>query len=109
MSIPAAPPTYTPTRLRSAWPGRLLIAAVGLLLVLWALPFALAHSPMVGWLEEQLTARLGWSVRIGGMSLGWFSAVTAYDIEIDDGAGRPVLRGEHHQRAHAAGPLAESR
>src|SRR5437588_1525659 len=89
-----APPAYTPTRPRSAWPGRLLMMGIALVLIVWALPIMLAYTPLVGWLEEQLAARTGCTVRIGGLSLGWFSAVVAHEVEIDDAAGRPLLRAQ---------------
>lgn len=65
-----------------------------LLLLLWAFPIAVAHSPLVRWIEQQLTVRTGYTVRIGTLSLGWFSAVTAGAVEIDDGAGHPLLRAQ---------------
>jgi hypothetical protein len=70
-----------------------LLTLGGLVLVaVWALPIGLAHSPFVNWVAEQLTLHSGCTVRIGGLSLGWFSAVAAYDIDIDDTSGRPLLR-----------------
>ncbi len=75
----------------AVWPRRVLFAGLVLLAVIWALPMVVAHSPLVGWLEQQASARTGCTVHIGGVSLGWFSAVTAYDTELRDGAGQPLL------------------
>jgi hypothetical protein len=57
----------------------------------WALPILLAHSPLVRWLEEQASNRVGTTVRIGALSLGWFSPVIASDVEVLEPDGRPLL------------------
>ena len=77
---------------RSAWPRRLLLAGLALFTIVWALPIVLAYTPFVGWVEQQLAARTGCTVRIGGLSLGWFSAVKASDVELLNAAGQPLLR-----------------
>jgi hypothetical protein len=87
-SISPSPPAPAPRR---AWRRNLLIAGIGSLLGLWALPMALAHSPFVGWLERQLGSGSGCTVRLGSLSLGWFSAVGAYEVDIRDRADRPLL------------------
>jgi hypothetical protein len=55
------------------------------------MPMLIARSPVVGWIEGQLSARTGCSVRVGSLSLGWFSPITAYDTEVRDARGQPLL------------------
>jgi hypothetical protein len=80
-----------PPVLRTPWLRRILLAGVAFLIFVWALPIALAHSPFVAWVEREVSARTGCTVRIGGLSLRWFASVTAQDVELRDSADQPVF------------------
>jgi hypothetical protein len=66
--------------------------SVGLVLaLLWSLPIVLSHSPFVRWVEEQLQASTGCRLRIGGLSLGWFRPVVAYNVQLCNASDQPLL------------------
>src|SRR5262249_28977801 len=62
-----------------------------LLLLLWFIPALVARSPLRNWMVRQVLASVEGRVRVGAASLGWFSPVVLYGVEISDGAGRPVV------------------
>src|SRR5690348_13440040 len=81
----AAHPVHRP------WRRRIVLLLAALLLALWALPPVVARSPALDLLARRLGARLQGSVRIGGASLGWFSAVVLRDLELYDASGRRLV------------------
>jgi hypothetical protein len=84
----SAPARVTP---RSAWPRRLFFVGFAVLALVWAIPIILSHSPFVGWVEDQLRASTGCRLRIGGLSLGWFRPVAAYNVQLCNAADQPLL------------------
>ena len=73
--------------------GRWWIAGsiVGVLLVLWALPMIVAHSPLRNRILRSMADGLQGEIDSGGASFGWFSPVELYDVEISDEDGDRVL------------------
>lgn len=73
---------------RRYWP-----AAVALVLVLgfWLLPWVVAHSPLMTAIIRRSTADLEGTVRAKSASLGWFSPVVLYGVEVHDRGGDLVL------------------
>ncbi len=87
MSTPVDPRPHAGPRRR-----RLLVGAAALFLVVWALPLGLGTAPCVTWLEGRLSAGAGGAVHIGRLSAGWFSPVTAEDLDLRDAAGHLLVR-----------------
>lgn len=73
------------------WPAA---AVVGPLLVLWLIPWLIAHSPIVTWMINRSTSDLNGSVAARSASLGWFSPVVLYGVEIRDEQNQPVAEIE---------------
>ena len=96
MSTTVINPPVAPRR----WPLRLVLAAAVLLLALWAAPIIAAWTPVLGWLTQRADANIGGSVHVGSASLGWFSPVILYNVEVRDDADQvlahfPKLESEH--------------
>lgn len=83
---PVTPRRRRAPRLRWRW----LIAAGLAALLVWFLPGLAAHTPLGGWLISQATSKLKGTLRVGRLSLGWFSPVVAGEIEVCDSQGRTV-------------------
>jgi|GEM_PF-4440825 len=79
----------SPRRLR--WTRRFQLALVLFLVLAWATPALISHSPLVGWGLRKATADLNGQASVGGVSLGWFSPVVLTDVEIIDSSGRKLL------------------
>lgn len=75
-------------RYRRYWPAA---AASVLVLVFWLLPWIVAHSPLMTAIIRRSTADLEGTVRTKGASLGWFSPVVLYGVEVYDRQGELVL------------------
>ncbi len=73
---------------RRYWPAAV---AVALVLVFWLLPWLVAHSPLMTAILRRSTADLEGTVRIKSASLGWFSPVVLYGVEVLDRDGNLVL------------------
>jgi hypothetical protein len=70
-------------------PRRSVLCLGTALLLVWALPPLLAHSPALNRLAGLcLGGRLNSALHIGRASLGWFSPVVLHDIELRDGTSR---------------------
>ncbi len=83
-------PASEPAVGASAWKRRLLVGVVLLLAALWALPVAVAKTPLLGWLVGFANAHLDGSVQVGSASLGWFSPVVLHDVSLTDHDHQPV-------------------
>jgi translocation and assembly module TamB len=66
-------------------------SVVGVLLVLWAVPFLVAHSPLRNSILRSMADGLQGEITSGGASFGWFSPVELYDVEVTDDEGDRVL------------------
>lgn len=62
-----------------------------LFLVIWLMPIVIGHSPLLNSLLAVGTGDLKGSVTIGSASLGWFSPVTLWNLEVRDTRHEPVL------------------
>src|SRR4051812_48827760 len=83
-----------PTLPSRRW-GLHLLAVLGcLLLLLWAAPALVAWSPLVSWACDQSKEYLGinGSIRVGSVSLGWFSPITLHNLEVRDDNNHPVIQ-----------------
>lgn len=89
-AMAARPAGHTPwfQRYRRYWP--LAVAGAGVLL-LGMLPWVVAHSPLMTAIIQRSTADLEGTVRVKSASLGWFSPVVLYGVEVHDRQGNLVL------------------
>jgi translocation and assembly module TamB len=71
---------------------RLMVALLLLATCAWFLPAIAAHTPLLRWIVAQAASQLSGTVTVKSASLGWFSPIAAYDVEIHDIAGEPVLQ-----------------
>ena len=62
-----------------------------LFLIIWLIPIVIGHSPLLNSLLAVGTGDLKGKVTIGSASLGWFSPVTLWNLEVRDGRNEPVL------------------
>jgi len=85
--LPAASPAWYRSR-------RAVLACAGLagLVLLWFAPWFVAHSPLLNWALGALGPELNGTLHIGSASLGWFSPVRLYAVEICDAQGDPLLQ-----------------
>lgn len=67
-----------------------MVVAFAVLLV-WMLPMLLAHSPLVGWALRSATAELNGSLHVQSVSLGWFSPIRVWGVELRDPQNELVL------------------
>lgn len=81
-----------PTPGASPWKRRLLVGVVLLLAAVWALPVAVAKTPLLGWLVSFTNAHLDGSVKVGSASLGWFSPLVLHDVSLTDHDNQPVVQ-----------------
>jgi translocation and assembly module TamB len=70
--------------LRSSWLRKLLGGLAALLLLVLALPFVIAHTPLRGWILAKATADLPIRVSVGGMSLNWVRPIELNDVTATD-------------------------
>jgi len=74
---------YTPRR---SWRGgrlqKWILLFGGLLLLAWAAPMIAAHTPVRNMILGSACSDLNGTVTAGSASLGWFSPVVLYDVEI---------------------------
>ncbi|MGY8768514.1 MAG: hypothetical protein ACKVH8_08820 [Pirellulales bacterium] len=81
-------PSRKPTS--SKWKRPLIL--MGILGFLFFLPMIVAQTPLMPYLIDQATEDSGTQVRVGSASLGWFSPVIAYDVNIDQPeSGRSIF------------------
>ncbi|MFO0865299.1 MAG: hypothetical protein U0744_11735 [Gemmataceae bacterium] len=73
--------------LRSSWRGKFIGTILVLLLVILALPFVIAHTPLRGWILAKATDGLPIRVTVGGMSLNWIRPIELNDIAVTDADG----------------------
>src|SRR5438874_9557450 len=74
-------PPYVPPRY---WGRRILLAALGLLLLIWAAPVIAAWTPFVSWMSGKASDSINGSVTVGSASLGWFSPIILSNVEVRD-------------------------
>lgn len=67
------------------------MVALAVVLVFGMLPWVVAHSPLVSAILQRSTADLEGTVRAKSASLGWFSPVVLYGVEVYDRQGNLVL------------------
>lgn len=70
---------------------RLLAAVLIPLVVVWLIPFLVAHSPIITWVLNSAGSDLNGTVTARSASLGWFSPVRLGGVEIRDERDQPVL------------------
>lgn len=80
-----------PTRIRR-WSLRIFFALLALLALIWAAPILAARTSLVGWACRQAESRIDGVVRIGDLSLGWFSPVILYNVEVRDSDGQTLVQ-----------------
>src|SRR5204862_36780 len=74
------------------WGLRLLLLLAVLLLLLWSAPIIVASSPLASWVCEKASGYIDGNVRVGSVSLGWFSPVVLLNVEVRDAADRPIMQ-----------------
>jgi len=67
------------------------VTAVVAILVIWLLPAIAGHTGLVGWIANRSAADLNGRVIVQSASLGWFSPVKLYGVEIVDREEHPVI------------------
>lgn len=90
MSAPV-PLTVAPKKKRRWLRWFLLVLFVLLLVGVWLAPGVLAKSAYKDRLIADLTADVNGKVTIGELSLNWLHPVEAFDLNVSDASGRPVL------------------
>ncbi len=73
------------------WGLRILLTLCGLLVLVWAAPMIAAWTPLVAWICGKASQQFNGSVRVGSASLGWFSPIRLYHVEILDADGQPIV------------------
>ena len=74
------------------WPVRLLFVFVTLLVVVWAAPIIATWTPLLAALCSKADAYIDGSVRVSSASLGWFSPVVLYNVEVRDAADQTIAQ-----------------
>ena len=77
-----------------AWASRrtwLISGGVALVLFIWFLPSLVAHTPLLNWIVRSAASDLNGTVAARSASLGWFSPVRLYDLEVRDEGGESLL------------------
>src|SRR5216684_3814213 len=74
------------------WGLRIGIAFCGLVVAIWAAPIIAARTPLVSWMCARTANYLDGSVHVGSASLGWFSPVVLYNVDIRAADDRPIAR-----------------
>jgi translocation and assembly module TamB len=74
------------------WGLRIGLAFCGLVVMIWAAPIVAAWTPLVSWLCAKAANDLDGSVHVGSASLGWFSPVVLYNVEIRAADDQPIAR-----------------
>ncbi len=85
----AAAPPAKPKRRVKRYAACGLLSLIGLA---WAAPIIVAHTPLRNQALASLAGGLQGSVTADGASLGWFSPVTLYNVELRDKHGQTVLQ-----------------
>jgi translocation and assembly module TamB len=88
------PPPKNPWKQLSSWPWRRywpVAAGIGAVLFVWLLPWMIAHSPIMTALIDRSAADLAGTVTARSASLGWFSPVVLYGVEVRDKQDQPVM------------------
>jgi hypothetical protein len=83
-------PAKAPQKKSRAFRYGCYITVLGLAAGLYFAPLILAHTPLGAWAIGS-ALKLDGTVSFGSASLGWFSSVTAENLEIRDPAGEKVL------------------
>ncbi len=85
------PSSKEPEPAKKGWGKRLVLLAVALLLIVWALPILVAHTPLAGWAVNRATGKLNGEIQFEQVSLGWFSPVQVEKVRVLDEKGQPVV------------------
>jgi translocation and assembly module TamB len=64
------------------WGRRIVLFAVGLVVLVWAAPMVAAWTPLVPWACAQAAGYIDGSVHVGSASLGWFSPIILSNVEV---------------------------
>ena len=75
-------------RYRRLWPAAI---AAGFMVIVAMLPWLVAHSPLMTAIIQRAAADLEGTVRAKSASLGWFSPIVLYGVEVHDRQGNLVL------------------
>ncbi|MGC9260587.1 MAG: hypothetical protein ACP5I8_11010 [Phycisphaerae bacterium] len=86
-----SPTSKSAARKRRRWPIVLGILVLLVLLLILAIPSLLCTGPGVRLIESQINSRISGNVRIGRMSLGWFTPTELNDITLKDPSGDVVV------------------
>jgi hypothetical protein len=78
--------------MRRRWGLRIGLTFCALAVAIWAAPIVVAWTPLVSWICAKAMHHLDGSVHVGSASLGWFSKVALYNVEIRDAGDRPVAQ-----------------
>ncbi|MGD9647294.1 MAG: hypothetical protein AB7U73_16395, partial [Pirellulales bacterium] len=70
----------------------LLMPLAGLLLLVALAPSIVSYTPLGTWLVDRVAGDLRGDLRVGGISIGWFSAARIDRIELRDDDGELVAR-----------------
>ena len=73
---------------RPRWGRRLAIASGLLVLLVWAAPMIVAHSPLLNRFANMALEPGQGSIAVGGASLGWFSPVVVRNVEVTGPDGK---------------------
>lgn len=74
------------------WLTLFAIGILATLAVVWAAPWVIASTPLLGALVSRAAGDLNGSVTVGQASLGWLSPVELHDVTVADSSGKTVLR-----------------
>ena len=85
------PPPKPPQRHRRRWPMVVGILVLLVLLMILAVPSLLCTGPGVRLLESQINSRISGTVKIGQLSLGWFTPAQIKGVTLRDPNGDVVL------------------
>ncbi len=73
----------------------LTLFAIGMLAALalvWAAPWVIASTPLLGALVSRAVGGLNGSVTVGQASLGWLSPIVVQDVTVADSSGKSLLQ-----------------